>query len=63
MLWLAELEPVDGNAYIDPVHYSPVFAKLIGETLAKRVVEMLPVPPSPEIGTGTGAIPSVPATQ
>ncbi|MBR9970132.1 SGNH/GDSL hydrolase family protein [Magnetospirillum sulfuroxidans] len=44
MLWLAELEPAEGNAYIDPVHYSPVFAKLIGETMAKRVGDMLPGP-------------------
>ena len=59
MLWLAELEPVEGNAYIDPVHYSPVFAKLIGETLAGRVAEMLPVPPSP----ATETIPPIPAAQ
>ena len=47
LLWLAELEPEDGNAYIDPVHYSPLFAKLIGETLAKRVGGMLAVSASP----------------
>ena len=45
LLWLAELEPASGNAYIDPVHYSPAFAKLIGETVAKWLAEMLPAPP------------------
>lgn len=42
LLWLAELEPGEGNAYIDPVHYAPVFARLIGETLARRVGDLLP---------------------
>ena len=46
LLWLAELEPEEGNAYIDPVHYSPLFAKLIGETVAKRVGTMLKSPSS-----------------
>ena len=59
LLWLAELEPVDANAYVDPVHYSPAFAAQIGERLAKRLGEML-APPS----AGPGAVlPSVPAAQ
>lgn len=42
LLWLAELEPGEANAYIDPVHYAPAFARLIGETLARRVGDLLP---------------------
>jgi hypothetical protein len=34
VLWLAELEPLEGNAYIDAVHYSPAFNKTIGERIA-----------------------------
>lgn len=34
LLWLAEMEPVEGNAYIDAVHYSPAFNKAIGERVA-----------------------------
>lgn len=47
LLWLAEIEPDQGNAYVDPVHYAPVFAKLIGDRIAARLVELLPAPPAP----------------
>lgn len=39
LLWLAELEPAEGNAYIDAVHYSPRLNKAIAEAVAKHVVE------------------------
>lgn len=39
VLWLAELEPQDGNAYIDAVHYSPAFNKAIGDRIATVLVE------------------------
>ncbi|WP_096700919.1 SGNH/GDSL hydrolase family protein [Magnetospirillum sp. 15-1] len=39
LLWLAELEPAGGNAYIDAVHYSPAFNKAIGERIATVLVE------------------------
>ncbi|MGE4281480.1 MAG: SGNH/GDSL hydrolase family protein [Magnetospirillum sp.] len=62
LLWLAELEPAEGNAYVDAVHYSPVFAKLIGEKLAERVAQMLPAPvpaqPEPSPETQPAAAPS-----
>ncbi|MBI2239883.1 MAG: SGNH/GDSL hydrolase family protein [Magnetospirillum gryphiswaldense] len=48
LLWLAEFEPAEGNAYVDAVHYSPAFAKLIGEKLAERLAQMLPPPTQPE---------------
>ncbi|RAU20984.1 SGNH/GDSL hydrolase family protein [Paramagnetospirillum kuznetsovii] len=46
LLWLAELEPADGNAYIDTVHYSPKFNKLIGERIAAAILEG-GLPPAP----------------
>lgn len=46
LVWLADLEPESANAYVDPVNYSPAFAKLIGETLAKTVADLLPAPPA-----------------
>jgi hypothetical protein len=39
LLWLAELEPSEGNAYIDAVHYSPAFNKAIGERIASVLVD------------------------
>jgi hypothetical protein len=39
LLWLAELEPAEGNAYIDAVHYSPAFNKVIGERIASVLVD------------------------
>jgi len=48
LLWLAELEPAEGNAYVDAVHYSPAFAKLIGEKLAERLLPLLPAPTAPQ---------------
>lgn len=48
LLWLAEFEPAEGNAYMDAVHYSPAFAKLIGEKLAERLASMLPAPVVPD---------------
>ena len=38
LLWLPELEPAEGNAYIDPVHYSPRFNKAIGEAIAASIL-------------------------
>lgn len=59
LLWLADLEPDEANAYIDPVHYAPAFARLIGETLARRVADLLPA--SAFDGAGPAANP--PAAQ
>lgn len=39
LVWLAEAEPAEGNAYIDVVHYSPRFAALIGERLAGIITD------------------------
>jgi hypothetical protein len=39
LLWLAELEPAEGNAYIDAVHYSPRLNKAIADAVAKRIIE------------------------
>jgi hypothetical protein len=39
LLWLAELEPAEGNAYIDTIHYSPRFNKAIGERIAQAILE------------------------
>lgn len=70
LLWLAELEPAEGNAYVDAVHYSPLFARLIGEKLAERVAPLLPPPapaqpapsaaPAPEAPASPPAPPAVP---
>jgi len=39
LLWLAELEPSQGNAYIDTIHYSPRFNKAIGDAIAAAILE------------------------
>lgn len=39
LLWLAELEPEDGNAYIDTIHYSPRFNKAIGQRIAAAILD------------------------
>lgn len=39
LLWLAELEPAEGNAYIDAVHYSPRLNKAVADAVAKHIVE------------------------
>jgi hypothetical protein len=39
LLWLAELEPAEGNAYIDAIHYSPRFNKAIGERISAAIAE------------------------
>ena len=36
-LWLAELEPTDKNAYVDTVHYSPAFNRVIADAIAARI--------------------------
>ena len=46
LMWLADLELAEGNAYAGIVQYSPAFARLIAETLAQRVAALLPVPPA-----------------
>ncbi|CAA7619783.1 SGNH/GDSL hydrolase family protein [Magnetospirillum sp. UT-4] len=38
LLWLAELEPAEGNAYIDAVHYSPRFARTIADAVAGHIL-------------------------
>ncbi|SEH30391.1 SGNH/GDSL hydrolase family protein [Magnetospirillum fulvum] len=49
LLWLAELEPAEGNAYIDPIHYSPRLNKAIGDKIAQAILAEghLPPPPPP----------------
>ncbi|MGE5547850.1 MAG: SGNH/GDSL hydrolase family protein [Solirubrobacterales bacterium] len=39
LLWLTELEPAEGNAYIDPVHYSPRFNKAIAEAITRHILD------------------------
>ena len=38
LLWLAELEPEQANAYVDMVHYSPAFNDLIGKAVADEII-------------------------
>lgn len=38
-LWLAELEPASGNAYVDTVHYSPRFNRTLAEVIGRSIVE------------------------
>lgn len=38
-LWLAELEPAEGNAYVDTVHYSPRFNRAIAEAIGRAIVD------------------------
>jgi hypothetical protein len=49
LLWLADLEPSYGNAYLDTVNYSPLFNQAIAQALASRVMEarLLPMPIAP----------------
>ncbi|HTH18039.1 MAG TPA: SGNH/GDSL hydrolase family protein [Magnetospirillum sp.] len=43
-LWLAELEPAEGNAYVDTVHYSPRFNRTLAEAIGRLILDgaMLP---------------------
>lgn len=45
LLWLAELEPAEGNAYIDTIHYSPRFNKAIGDKIAQAILDEGHLPP------------------
>ena len=47
LLWLAELEPAEGNAYIDVIHYSPRFNQAIGERIAQALLAEGRLPPRP----------------
>lgn len=38
-LWLAELEPADGNAYVDTVHYSPRFNRVLAEAIGRSILD------------------------
>lgn len=38
-LWLAELEPAEGNAYVDTVHYSPRFNRILAETIGRHILD------------------------
>lgn len=38
-LWLAELEPASGNAYVDTVHYSPRFNRTLAEAIGRAVID------------------------
>ncbi len=38
-LWLAELEPGEGNAYVDTVHYSPRFNRTLAEAIGRHVID------------------------
>lgn len=39
LLWLAEFEPAEGNAYIDTIHYSPRFNQAIAARIAAHLIE------------------------
>jgi hypothetical protein len=39
VLWLAEAEPSDGNAYVDTVHYSPRFNRLLAEIVGRHILD------------------------
>jgi hypothetical protein len=39
LLWLADLEPASGNAYVDTMHYSPLFNRSIAEAVSRRIID------------------------
>ncbi len=39
VLWLAELEPAGGQAYVDTVHYSPHFNRTLAEVIGRAIVD------------------------
>lgn len=43
-LWLAELEPAQGNAYVDTVHYSPRFNRTLAEAIGRAIVDAALLP-------------------
>jgi len=45
LLWLADLEPAEGNAYIDVIHYSPRFNRAIGDRIAQAILADGRLPP------------------
>lgn len=45
LLWLAEAEPAEGNAYIDIIHYSPRFNRVIGDKIAATLLDGALLPP------------------
>jgi hypothetical protein len=47
LLWLTDLEPAEGNAYIDTIHYSPRFNKAIAAKVAQAILEGGQLPPRP----------------
>ncbi|MBC7950809.1 MAG: SGNH/GDSL hydrolase family protein [Rhodospirillaceae bacterium] len=38
-LWLDELEPAEGNAYVDTVHYSPRFNRTLAEAIGRHILD------------------------
>lgn len=38
-LWLTDLEPASGNAYVDTVHYSPRFNRTLAEAIGRAIVD------------------------
>ncbi|MGE5514288.1 MAG: SGNH/GDSL hydrolase family protein [Bacteroidota bacterium] len=38
-LWLAEVEPAEGNAYVDTVHYSPRFNRALADAIGRAIVD------------------------
>ena len=43
-LWLAELEPAEGNAYVDTVHYSPRFNRALAEAIGRAMTDAALLP-------------------
>lgn len=74
VLWLAELEPEEGNAYIDDLHYSPRMNAAIAKAIAQRITRdnllpqktvypaptPLPAPATESPRTGAAAEPPTP---
>lgn len=44
VLWLAEAEPAEGNAYVDTVHYSPRFNRLLAESIGRHILDAALLP-------------------
>lgn len=44
VLWLTELEPAEGAAYVDTVHYSPRFNRTLAETIGQFMLDASMVP-------------------
>jgi len=43
-LWLTEIEPAQGDAYVDTIHYSPRFNRALAEAIGRHVLDSALLP-------------------